>query len=51
MIDWLTELILKQESDNKEVKQSKEKEQELGSENTSDYIRESEVRIHYTFDY
>ena len=49
MIDWLTESILKQESDNKEVKQSKQQE-EIGRENTHDYIRKNE-RIHYIDDY
>jgi hypothetical protein len=49
MIDWLREFISKQESDNKEVKQSKEEEQNLGRENAHDYIRKNE-RIHYIDD-
>jgi hypothetical protein len=44
MIDWLRQLVLKHESDNKEVKQSKQQE-EIGRENTHDYIRKNE-RIH-----
>ena len=49
MIDWLRQLVLKHESDNKEVKQSKQQE-EIGRENTHDYIRKNE-RIHYIYDY
>jgi hypothetical protein len=49
MIDWITELIIKQESDNKEVKQSKQQE-EIGRGNAHDYIRMNE-RIHYIDDY
>jgi hypothetical protein len=49
MIDWLRQLVLKHESDNKEVKQSKQQE-EIGRENTHDYIRKNE-RIHYIDDY
>ena len=49
MIDWLTKQISKHESldnNNKEVKQSKQQEEELGRENAHDYIRKNE-RIHY----
>jgi hypothetical protein len=54
MIDWLTVQISKHESpvnNNKEVKKSKQQqqEQELGRENTNDYIRKNE-RIHYIDD-
>jgi hypothetical protein len=53
MIDWLTKQISKHESFNnnnkKEVKHSKEEEQNLGRENINDYIRKSE-RIHYIDD-
>ena len=55
MIDWLTKQISKYESldsssNNKEVKRSKEKEQEdLDRENVHDYIRKN-VRIHYIDD-
>jgi hypothetical protein len=53
MIDWLTKQISKYESLNsnqKEVKRSKEEEQEeLGRENTNYYIRKNE-RIHYIDD-
>jgi hypothetical protein len=53
MIDWLTKQISKHESlvnNNKEVKRSKGREQEeLGRENTHDYIRKNE-RIHYIDD-
>ena len=52
MIDWLTKQISKYESldSNKKAKSSKEEEQELGRENTHDYIRKNE-RIHYIDDY
>jgi hypothetical protein len=51
MIDWLSKQISKHESQNKkETKASKEEEQELGRENTNDYIRKNE-RIHYIDDY
>lgn len=52
MIGWLTKQILKHEShdNNKEVKHSKEEEQNLDRENTNDYIRSNE-RIHYIDDY
>jgi hypothetical protein len=54
MIDWLTKQISKYESldnsnNNKKVKRSKEREQELGRENTHGYIRKNE-RIHYIDD-
>ena len=55
MIDWLTKQISKYESldnsnNNKEVKRSKEKEQEdLDRENVHDYIRKN-GRIHYIDD-
>jgi hypothetical protein len=54
MIDWLTESISKQESlddNNKEVKRSKEEEQNLGRENAHDYIRKNDGRIHYIDDW
>ncbi|MDQ3984253.1 MAG: hypothetical protein M3222_03770 [Thermoproteota archaeon] len=54
MIKWLTKQISKHESlinDNKEVKKSKQQEdQNLGRENAHDYIRKNE-RIHYIDDY
>ena len=53
MIDLLTKRISKHESldnNNKEVKRSKEGEQELGRENAHDYIRKN-GRIHYIDDY
>ena len=54
MIEWLTKQISKHESlinDNKEVKKSKQQEdQNLGRENAYDYIRKNE-RIHYIDDY
>jgi hypothetical protein len=54
MIDWLSKQISKHEildNDNKEVKESKEEEeQNLGRENVHDYIRKNE-RIHYIDDY
>jgi hypothetical protein len=49
MIDWLRQLVLKHESDNKEVNQSKQQEEEIGRENTSSYIRSNEI-IHYIDD-
>jgi len=51
MIDWLTKQISKYESldNNKEVKQSKQQEQNLCRENAHDYIRKNE-RIHYIDD-
>ena len=49
MIDWLRQLVLKHESDNKEVTQSKQQQEEIGRENTHDYIRKNE-RIHYIDD-
>ena len=55
MIDWLTKQISKHEShdnnNNKEVKRSKEEEQELGRENAHDCIRKNDGRIHYIDDY
>jgi hypothetical protein len=54
MIEWLTESISKHEllvNNNKEVKRSKEGEQELGRENLRDYIRKNDGRIHYIDDY
>jgi hypothetical protein len=53
MIDWLTKQFSKYESlDNKkQVKESKQQEQELGEENTHDYIRKNDGRIHYIDDY
>ena len=54
MIKWLTKQISKHESlddnNNKEVKRSKEEEQNLSRENVRDYIRKNE-RIHYIDDY
>ena len=54
MIDWLKKQISKYESvdnNNKEVKQSKRQEQELGREKVHDYIRKNDGRIHYIDDY
>jgi hypothetical protein len=54
VINRLTELISKQESldnNNKEVKRSKEEEQNLGREKAHDYIRKNDGRIHYIDDY
>ena len=50
MIDWWTKQISKYESvnNNNKVNESKEQE-ELGKENTNDYIRKNE-RIHYIND-
>jgi hypothetical protein len=50
MIDWLTKQISKfsLHNNNKEVNEYKE--QNLGRENTNDYIRKNE-RIHYIDDY
>jgi hypothetical protein len=53
MNDWLSKQISKYESlnnNNKEVKRSKEEEQNLGRENTHDYIRKNDRRIHYIDD-
>ena len=55
MIDWLSKQISKYEShlnnnNNKEVKESKQ-EEELGKENTRDYIRKNGGRIYYIDDY
>jgi hypothetical protein len=46
IIDWLRELVSKHESDNKGVKESKQQQEQLGRENTHDYIRKNET-IHY----
>lgn len=53
MIDWLTKQISKYEShlNNKEVKESKQEEEEVGRENIRDYIRKNSGRIHYIDDY
>jgi hypothetical protein len=53
MIDWLSKQISKYESldNNKVIKKSEEDEQELGRENTHDYIRKNDGRIHYIDDY
>ena len=53
VIDWLTKQISKHESldNNKVIKKSEEDEQELGRENTHDYIRKNDGRIHYIDDY
>jgi hypothetical protein len=50
MIDWLSKQISKYESldNNKVIKKSEE---ELGRENTHDYIRKNDGRIHYIDDY
>jgi hypothetical protein len=53
MIDWLTKQISKYKSldnNNKEVKRSKEEQQNLGREKTHDYIRKNDGRIHYIDD-
>ena len=50
MIDWLRELVSKHESDNKGVKESEQQQEQLGRENTYDYIRKNET-IHYIDDY
>ena len=52
MIDWLTKQTSKYEShdNNKVIKKSEEDEQELGRENTHDYIRKNDGRIHYNDD-
>jgi hypothetical protein len=53
MIDWLSKQTSKCEShdNNKVIKKSEEDEQELGRENTHDYIRKNDGRIHYIDDY
>ena len=55
VIKRLTELISKQKSlnnnKNKEVKCSKEEEQNLGREKAHDYIRKNDGRIHYIDSY
>jgi hypothetical protein len=53
MIDWLSRQISKYElpvNNNKVIKKSEEDEQELGRENTHDYIRKNDGRIHYIDD-
>jgi hypothetical protein len=54
MIEWLTKQISKYESldinNNREVKRSKEEEQNLGRDNKHDYIRKNE-RIRNIDDY
>jgi hypothetical protein len=58
MIDWLTKQISKKElldnnsnSKEKELKKAKQlEEQDLGRENTHDYIRKNTRRIHYIDD-
>jgi hypothetical protein len=51
LIDWLIESISKYKSlNNKGVKESKQQQEQLGQENTHDYIRKNE-RIHYIDDY
>ena len=54
MIDWLIKQISKYKSlDNnnkEEVKETKQEQVELGSENTHDYIRKNDGRIHYIDD-
>jgi hypothetical protein len=53
MIDWLTKQISKYESpvnNNKGIKESEEEEPVLGRENTHDYIRKNDRRIHYIDD-
>ena len=53
MIDWLTKQISKYQSldnDNNKERKGSQQEQDLGRENTSDYIRKNE-RIHYIDDY
>ena len=50
LIDWLIESISKYKSlNNKGVKESKQQQEQLGQENTHDYIRKNE-RIHYIDD-
>ena len=53
MIDWLSKQISKYELpvNNNVIKKSEEDEQELGRENTHDYIRKNDGRIHYIDDY
>jgi hypothetical protein len=53
MIDWLTVQISKHESlINNKIKKAKQQleEQDLGRENTHDYIRKNGGRIHYIDD-
>ena len=55
IIDWLSKQISKHElpvnNDNNVIKKSEEEEQELVRENTHDYIRKNDGRIHYIDDY
>jgi hypothetical protein len=51
MMDWLTKQISKYESPVNNNKGIKESEEVLGRENTHDYIRKSDGRIHYIDDY
>ena len=51
MIDWLTKQISKYESPVNNNKGIKESEEVLGRENTHDYIRKNDGRIHYIDDY
>jgi hypothetical protein len=54
MIDWLTKQISKHESsvnnNNKGIKECEQEEPVLGRENTHDYIRKNDGRIHYIDD-
>jgi hypothetical protein len=51
MMDWLTKQISKHESPVNNNKGIKESEEVLGRENTHDYIRKNDGRIHYIDDY
>jgi hypothetical protein len=51
MMDWLTKQISKYESPVNNNKGIKESEEVLGRENTHDYIRKNDGRIHYIDDY
>jgi hypothetical protein len=51
MMDWLTKQISKYESPVNNNKGIKESEEVLGKENTHDYIRKNDGRIHYIDDY
>lgn len=54
MIDWLTKQISKQESlvnNNNNNKVKKAKQQDLGRENTNEYIKKNGGRIHCVDDY
>ena len=50
MMDWLTKQISKYESPVNNNKGIKESEEVLGRENTLDYIRKNDGRIHYIDD-